>query len=73
MARKAGVKTASRFAEKVYSRQYMEAVRKSDLLIHPPIPALGMAPGRVGMRTLIKSGQAEAEKALAEWRSVGSP
>jgi NTE family protein len=70
VARKSGVKTVSRFAEQIYSRQYMEAVRKSDLLIHPPIPVVGMVPGRLGMRTLIDSGEAAAEKALAEWGSV---
>lgn len=70
VARKSGVKTANRFAEQIYSRQYMEAVRKSDLLIHPPIPALGMVPGRLGMQTLIKSGEAEAEKALAAWQET---
>ncbi len=68
VARKSGISTNGRFADQIYSRQYMEAVRKSDLVIHPPIPAAGMVPGPGGMRILIRSGEAEAEKALAGWK-----
>jgi NTE family protein len=64
VARKSGFSTGSRFAEQAYSRQYMEAVRNSDLVIHPRIPAAGIVPGRYGMRSLIKSGEAAAEKVL---------
>jgi len=64
VARKAGFSLDSRFAETVFSRQYMEAVRHSDHLIHPRIPALGIVPGRLGMRSLVRSGVIAAEKAL---------
>jgi len=64
VARKAGVNLDSRFAERIYSRQYMEAVRNSDHLIHPPIPALGIVPGRLGMRSLVRSGAIAAEESL---------
>ena len=67
VARKSGFKTSSRFAEQAFSRQYMEAVRNSDVVIHPRIPAAGIIPGAFGMRSLIKSGEAAAEKAMASW------
>jgi NTE family protein len=67
VARKSGFSTSNRFAEQVYSRQYMEAVRNSDLVIHPKIPATGVVPGRFGVRSLIESGDAEAEWAIADW------
>ncbi|HEY3768546.1 MAG TPA: patatin-like phospholipase family protein [Candidatus Angelobacter sp.] len=70
VARKSGFRTSGRFAEQIYSCQYMEAFRKSDLVIHPRIPAPGIVPGRRGMRSLIRSGEAEAEKALAGWQQV---
>jgi NTE family protein len=72
VARKSGFSTSGRFADQIYSRQYMEAVRHSDLLIHPPIPAIGMVPGPRGMRSLIRSGEAEAEKALANWQPANA-
>jgi NTE family protein len=65
VARKSGFSTSGRFAEQAYSRQYMEAVRNSDVVIHPRIPPEGIMPGRFGMRSLIRSGQAAAERALA--------
>ncbi|HEX9254126.1 MAG TPA: patatin-like phospholipase family protein, partial [Candidatus Angelobacter sp.] len=67
VARKSGFKTTSRFAEQAYSRQYIEAVRNSDIVIHPRIPAAGIVPGAFGMRSLIESGEAAAEKAMAGW------
>lgn len=70
VARKSGFKTSSRFAQQAYSRQYMEAVRNSDLVIHPLIPAGGIVPGLSGMRSLIRSGEAAAEKAMAGWHAV---
>ncbi|HWF02236.1 MAG TPA: patatin-like phospholipase family protein [Candidatus Angelobacter sp.] len=70
VARKSGFTLNSRFAEQVYSCQYIEAFRKSDLVIHPRIPAAGIVPGRRGMHSLIQSGEAEAEKALAGWQQV---
>lgn len=70
VARKSGFKTSSRFAEQAFSRQYMEAVRNSDLVIHPQIPAAGIVPGPFGMRSLIRSGEAAAEKAMAGWQAV---
>ena len=70
VARKSGFKTSSRFAEQAYSRQYMDAVRNSDLVIHPLIPAAGIVPGLSGMRSLIRSGEAAAEKAMAGWQAV---
>jgi NTE family protein len=70
VARKSGFRTSSRFADRIYSRQYMDAVRSSDLLIHPPIPAGGIVPGRLGLRTLIKSGECEAEKMMDGWSPV---
>ena len=70
VARKSGFKTSSRFAEQAYSRQYMEAVRNSDVVIHPRIPAAGIVPGASGMRSLIRSGEAAAEKAVAGWQAV---
>ena len=70
VARKPGFKTSSRFAERAYSRQYMEAIRNSDVVIHPRIPAAGIVPGAFGMRSLIRSGEAAAEKAMAGWQEV---
>jgi NTE family protein len=70
VARKVGFSTNNRFAEQVYSRHYMEAVRKSDVVIHPRIPAAGIVPGRYGMRSLINSGAVAAEKTLESWRAV---
>jgi NTE family protein len=68
VARKCGFSTNGRFADQVYTRQYMDAVRKSDLVIHPQIPSAGMIPGQRGMHSLIRSGEAETEKALAGWQ-----
>ena len=68
VARKSGVSMSSRFAEQIYSRQYMEAVRNSDLLIHPRIPAAGIVPGHFGMRSLIRSGETAAALVLGESR-----
>jgi hypothetical protein len=59
----------NRFAEHIYSRQYMEAVRNSDVVIHPRIPASGIVPGRFGMRSLISSGALAADRALAGWQT----
>ena len=70
VARKSGFKTSSRFAEQAYSRQYMEAVRNSDLVIHPLIPPAGIVPGLSGMRSLIRSGETAAEQAMAGWQAV---
>ena len=70
VARKSGFRTSSRFADRIYSRQYMDAVRSSDLLIHPPIPAAGIVPGRLGLHTLIKSGELEAQKMMNGWSPV---
>ncbi len=70
VARKSGFKTSSRFAERAYSRQYMEAIRNSDVVIHPRISAAGIVPGAFGMRSLIRSGEAAAEKAMAGWQAV---
>jgi hypothetical protein len=70
VARKSGFKTSGRFAEQVYSRQYMEAVRNSDVVIQPQIPAAGIVPGALGMRSLIRSGEAAAEQAMAGWQAV---
>jgi NTE family protein len=68
VARKSGFSLNGRFADHIYSRQYIEAFRKSDLVIHPQIPLGGIVPGPRGMRRLIQSGEAEAEKALAGWQ-----
>lgn len=70
VARKSGFKTSGRFAEQAFSRQYMEAVRNSDVVIHPRIPAAGIVPGVFGMRSLIKSGEAAAETAVANWQAI---
>jgi NTE family protein len=70
VARKSGIRTSSRFAEQAYSRQYIEAVRNSDVVIHPRIPAAGIVPGRFGMRSLITCGEAATEKAMASWRPL---
>jgi NTE family protein len=67
VARKSGFSTSGRLAEHIYSRQYMEAFRNSDLMVHPQIPVGGILPGRRRMRSLIHSGEAAAEKALAGW------
>jgi NTE family protein len=67
VARKSGFKTSSRFAEQIYSRQYMEALRNSDLVIRPSIPASGIIPGRFGMRSLISCGELAAEQAMADY------
>jgi NTE family protein len=64
VARRSGFSTNGRFADQIYSRQYMDAVRKSDLVIHPQISAAGMLPGRRGMRSLILSGELAANEAL---------
>jgi len=73
VARKSGISTGSRFAEQIYSRHYMEAVRNSDLVIHPRIPARGIVPGLFGMRSLIRSGETAAEKAMARCQEVSLP
>lgn len=70
VARKSGFKTSGRFAEQAFSRQYMEAVRSSDVVIHPRIPAAGIVPGAFAMRSLIRSGEAAAEKAMTDWQTV---
>jgi NTE family protein len=70
VARKTGFRTTGRFADQIYSHQYMEAVRNSDLVIHPPIPAMGILPGQQGLRSLIRSGEAEAVKTMAGWHPV---
>src|SRR5579864_2135897 len=70
VVRKSGFKTTGRFAEQAYSRQYVEAVRNSDVVIHPRIPAAGIVPGAFGMRSLIRSGEAAAEQAMAGWQAV---
>jgi NTE family protein len=70
VARKYGVSTSGRFAEQVYSCQYMEAFRKSDLVIHPQISAAGIVPGRRGMLRLIRSGELAAERSLHHFLSL---
>ena len=64
VGRKSGFSIDGRFAPQIYSRQYLDAVHASDMVIQPAIPALSALPGRSGMRSLIRSGEVAAEKSL---------
>ena len=64
VVRALGCTTGSRFAQALFSRQYMQAIDATDILIRPRIPVLGVIPGRFGMRRLIGSGEAAAEQHL---------
>jgi NTE family protein len=64
VAKRSGFSTNGRFANYAYSRQYMEALNKSDVVINPQIHAAGMLPGRRGMRSLIRSGELAANETL---------
>ncbi len=68
LAKRIGVRTDGKWAQRVYSRHYLHALSQCDLAIHPRIPSLALVPNRSGIDRLMRSGEVAAEESLAATR-----
>lgn len=63
-AMRSGASVNGRWAERIYSKDYIAALRQCDLTIHSRIPLMAMIPNRGGIQRLIRSGEIAAYASL---------
>jgi NTE family protein len=69
--RSIGVFPTLPLGRRFYPSHYLVAVRHSDLLIQPRIPALGMAPSRASVERMIAAGEKATHDALSRLSKTG--
>jgi hypothetical protein len=67
LLRRVGCHPTDARGRRVYPRQYLRALRHTDLLVQPPIPLAGYVPGRAAIERMIAVGEAATWRALARW------
>ncbi|HKF23568.1 MAG TPA: patatin-like phospholipase family protein [Candidatus Angelobacter sp.] len=70
LGRKSGVKPDGKFSRQVYSRQYVEAYRQCDVVVHPRIAFYDVVPSVASIRRMIQSGEQAASVSLAKCRAL---
>jgi NTE family protein len=69
--RRIGVVPTHPLGRRLYPPHYLVAVRHSDLLIQPSIPALGIVPSRASVEHMIAAGEEATHKALSRLSRTG--
>lgn len=70
IAAMSGMSASSKHAQKLYSRQYVEAFRQSDAVVRPHIPFYAFIPNQASIRTLIHNGEKAAQKTLSKCQAL---
>ncbi|MBI4852729.1 MAG: patatin-like phospholipase family protein [Acidobacteria bacterium] len=63
--RRAGFKAASPLSGRFYPLHYRLALERTNLLIQPPIPAIGYLPGNAAIKRMIAIGEESTHQALS--------
>jgi NTE family protein len=70
MAAMSGVSANGKHAQKLYSRQYVDAFRQCDAVVRPHIPFYTFIPNHASIRTLINNGEKAARKTLPKCQAL---